>query len=321
MKSSLKKCTVRNAKAWVFLLLPLTAFACNRDDRVTDEASTKYTSTLVQPVLTDVNYASNEESHYVVRNDQTHNKLLVFVGGSFSVPENYDLVCDHAATLGLDVVSVSYLNDVAAAPLGTSSDTFVFNNYREEICFGNPVSDAVEVDALNSINMSIIKLLQYLETAYADQNWDQYLTSSNTLAWDKIIVSGHSQGAGHACYLGKKNAVNRVVMFSGPNDYSSFYDSPANWLRQPGETPLNNQFSLLHTQDQIVSFDDQVEILQGLGLLSAAQNPVLIDDLAAPYENAHCLSLNISAFSNHNATVGGNELLPDVWSYLFSEEQ
>ena len=315
----MKRHTLWTAKAWVLLPLVLIAFSCNKDDSATE--APQNVSTLVQPMLIDTNYASNEENHYVVRNDQTHlNKLLVFVGGSFSVPKNYNLVCDHAATLGLDVISVSYLNGVAAAPLGTSSDVFIFDNYREEVCFGNPVSDAVEVDALNSINTRVVKLLQYLEATYADQNWGQYLTSSNTLQWDKVIVSGHSQGAGHAGYLGKKNAVDRVVMFSGPNDYSSFYESPANWLTQPGKTSLDQQFSLLHTQDQLVSFDDQVKVLRGLGLLSAADNPVLVDDITAPYGNAHCLSLNIAALSNHNSTVGGNKLLPDVWTYLFSEQ-
>lgn len=313
----MKRCLPWMVKIWV-LLLAFVAFSCNKDDSAPE--ATQSISTLVQPVLTDANYASNEESHYVVRNDQTRlNKLLIFLGGSFSVPENYNLVCDHTATLGFDVISVSYLNNVAAAPLGTSSDAFIFDNYREEVCFGNPVSDAVEVDALNSINTRVVKLLQYLEATYADQNWGQYLSSSNTLQWDKVVVSGHSQGAGHACYLGKKNAVSRVVMFSGPNDYSSYYESPANWLTQPGITPLSQQFSLLHTQDQIVSFDDQVKVLRGLELLSAAENPVLIDNLEAPFQNAHCLSLNVTALSNHNSTVGGSKLLPDVWTYLFSE--
>lgn len=310
------------AKGWMFIGLFSIFFSCHKEDNTTPkDLNAQNASILVQPVLTNVGYSSGEESHYVVRNNEVHtNKLLLFIGGSFSIPENYNLVCDHAAMLGLDVISVSYSNDVAAAPLGASSDQFIFDNYRDEVCFGNPVSDEVSVSALNSINTRVVELLRYLAATYGDQNWGQYLTSSQTLQWDKVLVSGHSQGAGHACYLGKKNTVERVVMFSGPNDFSSFYGSPAHWLTQPGQTPLNKQFSLLHTQDQIVSFSDQVKILQGLGLLSDTQRPTLVDDLVAPYENAHCLSLNISAFSKHNSTVGGNIIVPDIWTYMFTEE-
>jgi hypothetical protein len=138
------------------------------------------------------------------------------------------------------------------------------------------------------------------------------------LRWNKIIVSGHSQGSGHACYLGKKNLVDRVVMFSGPNDYSTFYNEPANWISEIGDTPLDKQFSLLHTQDQIVEFSNQVEILISLGLLSSTETPILADDLITPYSNSNTLSLNISAISNHNSPIGNNSILPEIWKYFFT---
>ena len=162
--------------------------------------------------------------------------------------------------------------------------------------------------------------MEYLHTEYPDQNWNQYLTSSNSLQWDKIIVSGHSQGSGHACYLGKRNLVERVVMFSGPNDYSTFYNKPANWISQIGDTPLNKQFSLLHTQDQIVSFSNQVEILRGLGILSSTETPTLVDNLTTPYSNSNSLSLNISAISNHNSTIGSSSILTEIWEYMLTHE-
>lgn len=297
----------------------LAVLSCSKDDNTTPIAEN--ISVLVQPTQTDDGYSSGDKSHYVVRNTETHlDKLLLFIGGSFSTPENYSLICDHAATIGLDVISLSYPNDVPAAPLGASSDQLVFDHYRDEICFGNSVSDQVNVDALNSINVRAIKLLEYLAIEYPDQNWRQYLTVSGTLVWSKIIVSGHSQGSGHACYLAKKNLVDKVAMFSGPNDYSTFHSAPANWLIQNGETPLAKQFALLHTQDQIISFDAQVANLRGLGLLSASESPTLADDLSPPYSGAQVLSLNISALSNHSSTIGSNAILPDIWTYMFTTE-
>ncbi len=303
------------------LFYVLIIISCNKQDEPTPGIDPQNISLLIDPVQTDGNYSSNEKSHYVVRNNQTHlNKLLLFIGGSFSTPKNYNRVCDYGASIGLDVISISYPNNVAAAPLGSSSDQFVFDNYRDEICFGNSVSDEVDVNNFDSINTRTIKLLEYLHLEYPDQNWNQYLTSSNILHWENIIVSGHSQGSGHACYLGKKNMVDRVVMFSGPNDYSSYYDEPANWVSQIGDTPIDKHFSLLHTQDQIVSFSNQVEILRDLGLLFSSETPTLVDDLTSPYSNSNSLSLNISALSNHNSTIGNNSILPEIWTYMFTHD-
>lgn len=300
----------------------LIFLSCNKeDDQTTPVINPQNVSLLIEPVQTDSNYLRTEKKHYVVRNNQTHlNKLFLFIGGSWSLPRNYNIVCDYGASIGLDVISLSYPNNVATEPLGSSSDQFVFDNYRDEICFGNPVSDEVDVNNLNSINTRTIKLLEYLHLEYPDQNWNQYLTSSNTLQWDKIIVSGHSQGSGHACYLGKHNLVDRVVMFAGPNDYSTFYNEPANWISEIGNTPLNKQFSLLHTQDEIVSFSNQVDILRDLGVLSSTETPTLVDFLTTPYANSNSLSLNISATLNHNSTIGGNSILPEVWKYMLTHE-
>ncbi len=296
--------------------------SCKKNDTpAPDNSLPQNISVLVKPMETDNNYAATQESHYVVRNSKTHlNKLLLFIGGSYSVPKNYNIVCDHGATIGLDVISLSYPNEIAAAPLGTSSDRFIFDNYREELCFGSQVSNEVSVNQLNCITTRTAKLLLYLKSTYPDQNWGQYLSSTNTVLWYKIVVAGHSQGSGHACYLGKKNLVDRVVMFSGPNDYSIYYSSAANWLSQNGQTPLAKQFSLLHTQDEIVPFNYQVANTRALGLLSPTQSPTQIDNLTSPYSNGRSLSVNISAISNHNSTIGGNSKLPSVWTYMFTTE-
>jgi hypothetical protein len=302
------------------LISSLMVLSCKKNETPTpDNSVAQNISVLVKPSETDNNYSSTDESHYVVRNTKTHiNKLLLFIGGSYSIPKNYNTVCDHGATIGLDVISLSYPNEIAAAPLGTSSDKLIFDNYRDELCFGNQVSNAVSVNQLNCIVTRTTKLLIYLKNTYPDQNWGQYLSSTNTILWNKVVVSGHSQGSGHACYLGKKNLVDRVVMFSGPNDYSSFYSSAANWLTQSGQTPLTKQFALLHAQDEIVPFNNQVVNLRGLGLLTASQSPLAVDNLSSPYSNGRALSVNITALSNHSSTIGNNAKLPDIWTYLFT---
>jgi hypothetical protein len=293
--------------------------SCKKDDIPVDNTVAQNISVLVTPKQTDNNYASTDESHYIVRNTKTHlNKLLLFIGGSYSVPKDYNFVCDHGATIGLDVISLSYPNGTAAFSMSNSPDPNGFNNFRDEICFGNPVSAIVDVNVLNCITTRTTKLILFLKNTYPDQNWGQYLTATNTILWSKVIVSGHSQGSGHACYLAKTFLTDRVVMFSGPNDFSTFFNNPANWLSQTGLTPLNKYYSLLHTQDEIVPFAYQVANTRALGLLSATQSPLLVDNLTSPYSNARSLSLNIPAISYHNSTVGQNSILPNIWTYLFT---
>jgi pimeloyl-ACP methyl ester carboxylesterase len=296
-----------------FIFLALLLISCKRED-----VSPEETFLLVSPAETNVDYSPDDESHYILQGKPNkQNKLVLFIGGSDSVPKDYNIVCENLANLGFDVISLSYPNSVAAAPLGTSPDIFIFDNYRDEVCFGNSVSNEVSVDLLNSINSRTINLLQFLAKKYHDQQWDYYLTSPNNLDWSKIIVAGHSQGSGHACYLAKKNLVHRVVMFSGPNDYSSFYQAAGNWLQVPGFTPLTRHYALLHQQDEIVPFSNQVVNLKGLGLLGAEASPTAADGLTSPFNEANVLSINSSALSFHNSTVGGNSQLPAIWRYLF----
>ncbi len=310
---------MKNGILFAFFLI---CIGCSKENNaIVDNTVGQNVSVLVQPAQTDLNYSSVEESHYVVRNTKKHsNKLLLFIGGSSSIPKNYNLVCDYGATIGLDVVSLSYPNETATAPLGSSSDPNIFDNYRDELCFGNPVSNVVSVNTLNCISTRITKLLIYLKASYADQNWGQYLTATNTIIWQKVIVAGHSQGSGHACYLGKKNLVDRVVMFAGPNDFHGYFNAAAHWLIVAGQTPIAKHFSLLHTQDEIVPFNNQVANLRGLGLLSGTQTPTLVDNLSAPFDNAKCMSLNIAANSNHSSPIGGNTKLPAIWNYMFTVE-
>ena len=276
---------------------------------------------LIDPVRTDPDYAPGQEAHYIVEGiEPARNRLVLFIGGSYSVPGSYYLFCDYAAEIGFDVISLSYPNGVAAAPLGSSPDRFVFDHYRDEVCFGNPVSDVVAVGPLDSIYTRTVKLLQYLASSDPDGNWEQYLTAEDTPEWSRIIVAGHSQGSGHACYLAKAFPVLRVLMFSGPNDYGTFFDAPAPWLSGDGLTSVSAQFALLHSHDEMVSFLYQVENLRDLGLLNADELPVEADKETRPFNGAHALRIDIPAISNHNAPIGGNPLLPGIWEYMLGVE-
>ena len=116
----------------------------------------------VSPYQTDTNYSVQDSSHLIVRNTSTQiNKLFLFFEGSFCSPKYYSFICKVAANLGYDAISLCYPNNVPVYPLGNSSDSLVFDKFRQEICFGTPQSPFVSVDTLNSIYTRTLKLIQY----------------------------------------------------------------------------------------------------------------------------------------------------------------
>ncbi|HMT76681.1 MAG TPA: T9SS type A sorting domain-containing protein [Saprospiraceae bacterium] len=276
----------------------------------------------VKPNQTDLNYAAAQDSSAVSRNTSFQlNKLFLFIGGTGSSSStDYIALRLHSSILGFDFINLSYPNNVAAASLSNSSDSMAFNKYRQEICFGTPVSDVITIDSLNSIYSRTLKLIQYLDLTYPSQNWGQYLTTPTSLNWSQIIVGGHSQGSGHACYLAKKYLVDRVLMFAGTNDYSDFYSKSANWIRQSGITPVNRFYSYLSLNDEAVSYFKQFEIISGLGML-LNDDSTHVDNLSPPYTNSHCLYTTQSpglVLLNHNVPIKPSIINNNVWTYILT---
>src|SRR5207249_4894448 len=78
--------------------------------------------------------------------------------------------------------------------------------------------------------------------------WKQYI-DNNQIQWENIIVAGHSQGAGHAAYLGKRFPVAKVLIFAGPQDYLNNFNAPAGWLSDKSKTAASRYFAFLHVKD------------------------------------------------------------------------
>ena len=286
---------------------------------ITSISTAQINSFEVAPVETDSNYEEDQNNHLVVRNSVTQsNKLFLFIGGTFSDPSLYQSISSFAAGLGFDAISLSYKNNVAATFFANFENEIIFDNYRQHLCYGTPLT-FVQVDTLNSINVRTIKLLEYLHDTYPTQNWDQYLESDNTLNWSKIVVGGHSQGAGHACYFGKFEPVDRVLMFAGPNDYSKHFESPANWLSIPGVTPIERHFSYLHLFDNVVDFDFQFSNIGALGLYPLYDS-TSVETTPPPFNNSRCLYLQDTSglISEHGKPIASTDLNKSVWEYMLS---
>lgn len=310
----------------------LSFTSCQKDDAPPTAPPTPapgdYTKT-VAPNETDASIQTLDNNlHYVsfLRSTTAKNKLVVFMGGSNSNTERLRLFCDFAASKGFHVINLAYPNNVAAEACANSSDTGCARKFRAEIAFGTDGSPLVSVNATNSIENRLKKLLDYLVQKDPGNNWNQYL-ENGTVAWSKTILSGHSQGAGHAAYIAKIKAVNRVIMFSGPNDFHNAANAPFNWLFFPSATPAASYFAFLHQRDEANPFAEQRQNVQALGLAA----PTLTDNLTPPFGNANSLYTNLEPSNTnppgapyHGSTVtdrftplvGGVPRHSTVWNYM-----
>ena len=254
-------------------------------------------------------------------------KLFVFLGGTGSASQNYLSICKTATSLGYHVINLSYLNTINGQVCKSQSNSTCFANYHEEVIFGGTQSDLVKVSASNSINNRILKLLQYLHKLNPNNGWGQFYEGSE-LEYSKFVLSGHSQGGGHAAYLAQKYSVDRVVMFSSPNDYSDAADQPASWCRNDFATEVNRFYSLVHKRDDTFALTKQYAIWKDMGMLTA------IDTSSADSSNYSSFKALITNFQPnpaaktlplyHNLTAQDYALptgadrkhLKQVWLYL-----
>lgn len=276
----------------------------------------------IPPHNIDTNYIAAQDSHAIIidTNVTFNNKIFLFIGGTGSTTNQYVALMDYATTLGYVVINISYPNSVAANSLKSDSDSLAFTKYRQELCFGTPQSSYVTVDTFNSIHNRLIDLLNYLDTINNYYNWAQHLISSTQINWNSFAVGGHSQGSGHAAYLGKTYSLDRILMFSGPNDYSEYFSRPALWLSQPGSTSLNQYYSYLSLNDEAVPYWKQYANTGGLGLLTA-DDSTLVDPLSLPFNNSHCLYTTQTpglVILNHNVPVKNSLKNKEVWQYMLT---
>ncbi|MBL7811138.1 MAG: hypothetical protein JNL57_02855 [Bacteroidetes bacterium] len=285
---------------------------------------------LVPPPYTDSNIKNYTENHYVYSPvAPSRNRLMVFLPGTGTIPQFYQLFLKKAANMGYHVAGLMYSNAVTTNSIcGTSSDTNCFTSARMEVLTGKDLNAGIDVNRTDCIENRLVKLLIYLKIQYPADNWAQFLENDSTVKWQNLVLTGHSQGAGHALFISKIYEVERVVSFAGM-DYHTMKNKPASWVYQTGETPAERLYCFTHRGDEVLPFQNQIEFWQALkirnlgGIKSA-------DSMSPPYFSTHCLTTEREPADNggtpyHNSTIvsayvpkdlDNNPLYDAAWAYL-----
>ena len=293
---------------------------------------------VIDPRTTDraIDSAPGDE-HYVWFNPAFHGRrqLFVMMPGTKQQPAMFQLVTKEAARLGYHAIALMYQDSVRvnAACRAVADTASCLENTRLAILDGNHLSPVVTVTPANGIDNRLIKLLQYLDQTYPEEEWSDFLDDGRPV-WKRIVVAGHSQGGGQAAMIAKLRAVARVVLFSSPGDAIAGHAPQDPWHAAPWlsahVTPSNRYFGLAHHEDTTAPYTSILITWEALGL--TAFGPLVPPESSAPpYGETHTLVTDITpvgGFVNaHGApsndfntplrSDGTPELL-DAWRYLLT---
>ncbi len=267
----------------------------------------------VDPHATDAAIETVHGPHLAIYDPQgaSNHRLLVFLVGSENAAESSLTINSAFTKWGYHAVALDYENNVSTPVCTHSADTACYDHYREAIITGAAVSDKVSVNRDNSILNRLEKLLAYLAKQDPDGGWGEFIANGQP-AWSRIVVAGHSQGAGHAAYLGKMFAVDEVLIFSGPQDYFIDMDKPAPWLSRPSATPSSRYFAFLNTNDPS-NVHHQIASCSALMSLSNPATP-MVKPGAAITGNPQILVNDIVSEQAHYTPLFPE--LENVWHYF-----
>lgn len=227
--------------AWLALVMPLADAELLRLD--------------IKPSQTDPAIQSADSPHIVQFDPaKTDATLLLWMPGTLGsphVPRQMNFP-QFAAQQGYRLINLSYITDQAVSGICVGKNLRGYRacaeDYRRKRIFGDGGFRLIPDQPQDAIVHRFSKLLQYLKEQRKDEHWDQYLNADGSPRWEKIAVSGQSQGGGHAAFIAKLKPVARVIMLSGGWDYSAPGEI-ADWYAKPSVTPPERWYATYHVEE------------------------------------------------------------------------
>jgi hypothetical protein len=217
----------------------------------TNSVAANVLATEISPTELDPRITRFNEPNLVLFDRDHHSSpnLVVFLPGTDGAPRKYEMLLTVLASRGFHVIGLEYNDSPAVIQVcGRVPRPSCSGDFREQRAFGDNSSSEVDGGPEESIVGRLTSLLVYLVKHNHDEHWDRYLVDK-TPYWKNIIISGFSQGAGMAAYIAKRERVARVVMFSGPWDYTGSTAELAPWLSKSSATEPVRWFASFHKRE------------------------------------------------------------------------
>lgn len=159
--------------------------------------------------------------------------LVVWLPGSGEIPGDHPWPQAISTWAGYKTIGLSYDSEqwvaIECPPQATNSNCH-FEMRKDRITGrGNLAAFPTirDVPPEDSIRWRLYDLLEELHNADNTAGWDAYYVpvatpgdepKSQNIVWDKIIMAGFSQGAGHAALIAKRRDLKGAVLIEGPLD-------------------------------------------------------------------------------------------------------
>lgn len=253
---------------------------------------------LFRPSITDAAITQFNDRHFAVVDPAVASRarLVLFLPGTGAPPFLYREFARNAADLGFHSLGLMYPNDSAINVLCEQYapvDPDAAGNARLEVIDGINRVNFLAVDGTNSIQNRLLKALQYLNNTYPTQGWGQYYTGT-TVLWSKLIVSGHSQGAGMAALVAKTRVTDRCIMFTGMDWWAGGSPPrPYNWMSTVPLTPVDRWYLIAHERDQLLGFSEMQVAATALDVSRYGACVRVETSLSPNYGGRHFLSTNL----------------------------
>ncbi|MDH5740156.1 MAG: hypothetical protein OEY77_07520 [Nitrospira sp.] len=174
---------------------------------------------------------------------------------------------------------------------------------REEKIFGTDLSNVVDVPLADSIAQRLITIVSYLKNSGFE--FPVEFTTDSSVDWTKLNIGGHSQGSGHALYIGKTFGAHHVCIIGGIHDVPDNIPpvpvrNLADWLIDPSFSMSKTQIKGFLTQEDenYAKFSRTLNFL-GIGF-SDVSSPPYVDWDNSPV-NGHGGSIKDPRFSAQRA--------------------
>ncbi len=223
-----------------------------------------------------------DSPHLVAPAREESNCLHVYLCGTNGQPMHYNTafhLVRSSSSMGCHTIALSYCyGKIAdkerneriqqAYPSDELQQQQLLESYHRDICIGGNGCSLLlsEIDETNSIIGRLRLLLLHLK-------WTAFVSADGALNYSQIIISGHSQGSGHACSLAKNFPFTKAVLISGPQELLA-QNSLHNWIH--GSYSCENIASFMHRDEE-----GTAELIRTnwryIPALNCADNSVIVD--------------------------------------------
>ncbi len=269
------------------------------------------TAELVRPSAADPAIRRFDDPNVVIANTKAgaDAPLAIFMPGTGGRPQNVLPLLSVVASQGYRVIGLTYDDEPAGNLTCTRrSPPACLAQFREMRVFGSGSGGPVTNPPGEAIVPRLAALLAYLAKAHPDAGWGAYLAPDGAPKWDRIVVSGLSQGAGMAAFIAKRVTVARVVLFSSPWDVAGMDDRPAPWLTLPSATPPDRWWAERHVNEKTTGL-----LEHAYAALQISTDHILLFDKGLPPRTPAD-----SPNPYHGSTVRNVDYAPQ-WKRLYGE--